>query len=345
MRYKNYGYRSILFYILLCIINFPIILSRRSIHRPDPHFPEITSYYCNNQSQRYLLKSRYIDTYPLFVVNAQESMRSLLPDTPLGIELKKNLEHFLKEIKSGKKIFTHFDILCNKDFSFKNRCGFIVVKFKNYPFVAKLSIERPETFIDPFCKGIIPMSFFFMAGGANRHITGLTRIPNLHTIKKIITNHPKWHQRIKIPRKWFWLPQQNNDIILEGKNLSSQKEIITNSLPSIYAVIADAIETSSNLLISDKIKNKIIIRLCNDLNLIVDPHENNFIFQQDPITKKLIIIIVDTEHFPTMVGLSGKNTFRNHIDFYVSLTTHCAQRMFFCPKNRNQKNLFPIVLC
>ncbi len=344
MSYKKFNYKSILFCILLSITNFSLIHSRRSIHRPDQHFPEITSCYANNK--RYLLKSRYIDPYPLFVINAKESMNYMLPDTSLGIELKKNLEHFLTEIKNGKKIFTYFDILCDKDFSFKNRCGFIVVKFKNYPFVAKLSIERPETFIDPFCKGIIPMSFFFMAGGANRHITGLTRIPNLHEVKKIIANHPKWHQRVKIPRKWFWLPEQANDIKLEGKNLDSQKKIITNSLPDTYAVIADAIEISNNLLISNKIKNKIIIRLCNDLNLIVDPHENNFIFQQDPITKKLVIIIIDTEHFPTMVGLSGKNTFKNHIDFYASLVAHCAQRMFFCGKNRYQRDVSrEVLLC
>lgn len=320
---------------LLCTSWHQITYSR-SIHRPiDPDMPQITAYW-NNQSPRYTIKDRRIQKYPIFEITPELSYPYMLPDGPItfsthttrkvmGSALKRDLEHLLTEIKADHASFTHFYLL-------KRQGGYYILRYKHYPFVVKLSIEQPKTFVDPFCRGFIPMWFFFMAGGSNRHMTGLTRIPNLYKINKILA-HTEWCDLVKTPRKWFWLPRECTFFHITGKNIGPQKETLTTSLPSIYAVIADAIDTTQYIPLANKQKNGMIIKLCNNLNLMVDPHENNFIFQWNPITKKLAIVIIDTEDFPTMVGIRENKQFTGHADFYVSLTRKCARDIFLWSKN------------
>lgn len=334
-------------YIFLWIMPYTS-LCIRSVHRPaDPDVPQITAYW-NNQSPRYTIKDSHLKEYPIFKITAQDSYKYLIPDTPItfstnatkkvtGALLKKHLEQFLQEIQTGITPFTYFDILRDKDYNASKQCGFIIAKHKFFPFVVKLSIERPETFVDPFCKGIVPMYFFFMAGGSNRHMTGLTRILNLHKTNQALAANPQWRDRVKTPRKWFWLPKEPPFFHITGKNIGGNKKTIRTSLPSVYAIIADAIDTSHEIPLATKTKNNLIIQLCNDLNLRVDPHEDNYIFQIDPITGKVIIIIVDTEHFLTMVGVNEKQQFTGHADFYTSLAMKCARDVFLCTKNKRMQ--------
>lgn len=322
--------------LLLCAIMHQESLSIRSIHRPiDPDMPEISAYW-NDQSRRYIIKDPRIKKYPIFEISAKSSYPYMLPDAPItfsthatrkvtGIALKRDLEHLLLEIKAGRTTFSQFFLL-------KKQGGYYILRYKHYPFVVKLSLEQPKTFIDPFCKGIVPMCFFFMAGGSNRHMTGLTRIPNLHTTNDTLA-HTAWRDHVKTPRKWFWLPENCTFFHVTGKNIGPDKETLTTTLPSVYAVIADAIDTTQHIPISNKKKNTMIIKLCNDLKLTVDPHENNFVFQIDPITHKIVIIILDTENFPTMVGIKENKQFTGHVDFYASLIKKCARDIFLCSKD------------
>ena len=101
------------------------------------------------------------------------------------------------------------------------------------------------------------------------------------------------------------------------------KKKITTILPGTYAVIADAINTEQNMTISQKEMNKIIMQLCNDLDVIVDPHSDNFIFKYNKEKKDFTIVIIDTEHFPTIVGLKEKKRFRNHYSWYLYLAGKC----------------------
>lgn len=331
--------------ILLCICPETSLYGRRSVQRPvDTHVPQITTYW-DKQSPHYTIKDSRLQEYPIFTITAEDSYPYSLPNTPIsfstnpskkvmGTALKKDLEHLLQEIYAGNTSFTRFEILSKLDFNFHKEklCGFIVLKHKWYPFVVKLSIERPETFVNPFCKGLVPICFFFMAGGSNRYMTGLTRIINAHNIQKTIATHPTWQNLVHIPRKWFWMPENPTFFHVVGKNIGKSKQEITTTLPSIYAIIADAIDITHQTSLSTHTKNGLIIRLCNDLNLMIDPHENNFIFQINPITKQLSIIIIDTEHFPTMVGIKQKQHFTSHIDFYLSLAKKCTHDIFFCSK-------------
>jgi hypothetical protein len=316
----------------------------RSVHRPrNNKTPKLTAYW-DKKSRHYTITDSHIKEYPIFNIKAEQSHKYLMPDSAInfryqpteqvdGAILKEYLETMLAEIKEGKKTFTHFDILRSKDFNFKKQCGLIIVKYKKYPFVVKLSIERPETFVNPYCKGIVPTYFFFMAGGSNRHMTGLTRIPNLHKACSNIQANPKWKDCVKTPRKWFWLPKNNVSFYIKGTNIGVDKKSFTTQLPSVYAIIADAIDTNQPLPISEKEKNKLVLQLCNDLNLIVDPHEDNFVVTIDPVTKKLIITIVDTEHFPTIVGIRNKQSFTGYVDFYLSLAYKAFNDIFLRTKD------------
>jgi len=342
---SNNRFFLLCFLYSLCIHSF-IALHARSIHRPvETNIPHIKAYW-NEQSPAFHLTDRHIREYPIFTVNAQACYRYALPDTPItfstnktkkvtGMSLKQDLETLVQEIKDGRSVFSRFRTLCKPDFRRHkgNPCGLIILEHKYYPFVVKLYIEQPETFINPFCKGFVPVFFFFMAGGSNRHITGLTRIPNLHRVQQALSAHQLWRNRVKTPRKWFWEPRNARFFQVEGTNIGSNNKPLKNKFPHVYAVIADKIDMVECQHLTNKVKNKTIIKLCNDLNLAIDPHENNFIFQIDPITKRPIIVIVDTEHFLTMVGVTGKQQFTGHADFYLSLIKKCAGDIFLCRKD------------
>src|SRR5438128_603586 len=80
--------------------------------------------------------------------------------------------------------------------------------------VLKLFIETPETFCNPYSKGPEPIFFWYMGGGAGRHVAGITRVKNLKTMKSLTELHPYWYDHIIFPRKWFWLPNNTRWINL-----------------------------------------------------------------------------------------------------------------------------------
>ena len=91
---------------------------------------------------------------------------------PQQLKLKQ-IAGLMEELKKGERTFTDFTILQCKDYNFKKGFGLLIVKFNNFPFVVKLFVETPASFINPFDKGNEPIFFFFMGGGVNRHLQGL----------------------------------------------------------------------------------------------------------------------------------------------------------------------------
>ena len=224
------------------------------------------------------------------------------------------IELLLRELKKHKKQYTHFVVLQDKNFNYKQKCGLLVLQFKNYPFVLKLFMETPKSFIDPYCKGFENQFFFYMSGGNNRHIAGLTRIKNLELVAEQILNHSRWKDVIIMPRKWYWLPQKPRWMEIKGTNVGEQHEQITTLMPSTYAIIADELDITEDLhTLSSQAKSELIMQLCMDLHLFVDPHADNFIIKYRPVEKDYTISIVDTEHFPSMVGLKEEPFFNKDI--------------------------------
>ncbi len=242
------------------------------------------------------------------------------------------IEKLLREIKKKKKEYSDFVILKDKNFNRKERCGLLILKFKDYPFVLKLFMETPESFIDPYCKGFDNQFFFYMSGGMNRHIAGLTRVRNLELIQQQIADHPRWKDKIITPRKWYWLPKKQRWMEIEGCNIGTEKNIST-LMPGTYAIIADVLDTKEDApLLSLQKRSEMVMQLCMDLQLFVDPHGDNFILKYNPVLNDYTVSIVDTEHFPSLVGLKEQPFFSNHLEYYVYLGAKYFQDAFLQTK-------------
>jgi hypothetical protein len=176
-----------------------------------------------------------------------------------------------------------------------------------------------------------------MSGGMNRHLAGLMRIKNLKLILEQINAHDHWHDIIITPRKWYWLPKKPRWIEIKGRNIGDKEQIRT-LLPSTYAIVADELDTQESLnTLTLHTKSKLIMQLCMDLHLFVDPHADNFIIKYRPETNDYTISIVDTEHFPSMVGLKEEPFFNNHIEWYIYLGAKYFQDAFLQTKYDRQK--------
>ena len=260
------------------------------------------------------------------------SFRNKPSESVQGKVLTDLVEELLVEVQKKKKKFKHFTVLRKVNFNTKLRCGLLILKFKDHPFVLKLFIENPKTFVNPYAKGFEPMCFFVMAGGINRHLTGFTRIKNLGQVRKKIQTHDHWSKIIDFPRKWFWLPNNSRWIEITGHNIGNKKKL-TTKLPSVYGIIADAIKADKTFSLFNKNEKKVGMELCNYLEHAIDPHIDNFM--REKATNK--IIMVDTEHFPSVVGLKQKNEFHNYISWYTFLALKCSKDGFFRTKRERKE--------
>ncbi len=262
-------------------------------------------------------------------------------------EINRQINSLLIEIKKHKKEYTYFDIIKNRNFNHCKKCGLLIVRFKQYPLVLKLFMETPRSFIDPYCKGFENQFFFYMSGGINRHIAGLTRIKNLELVLEQINNNERWKNNIITPRKWYWLPPKPRFIEIKGRNIGEKKQITTN-IPGTYAIIADELDITEDLHdLTPQARSELIMQLCMDLHLFVDPHADNFIIKYRPETDDYSISIVDTEHFPSMVGLKEEPFFNNHLEWYLYLGAKFFQDAFLqtkCSRRNTQKKSNPCAI-
>jgi len=315
----------------------------RSIHRPkNPQLPSITTSWYGDSKYHTLADSHW-EPYPIFhLFDKKYFNKHLLPAGNISFRnnttehisthrINALIEELLEEIRQCKKKYTHFTVLQKKDFNRGRGCGLLILKFNNYPFVLKLFSETPDSFINPWCKGREPVFFFYMGGGVNRHLTGLTRLKNLDTINKKIKEYPRWRDRVSTPRKWYWLPKNPRWILVQGKNIGNKKAQST-IIPGIYGIIADFIENEGGLSLMNAEDRKTALNLCNDLGMMIDPHIQNFFIERE--TKKLVI--VDTEHFPTVVGFKEEKKFSNYLEWYLSLSAKCAKSLFFRTKDERK---------
>jgi hypothetical protein len=248
----------------------------------------------------------------------------------LGIHLQELLEDLIKEIHSldyRRSSYKHFIVLKQRDFNPKTHAGLIILKFKDYPFVVKLFMETPATFVAPFSKGFEPMVFFIMGGGINRYLSGFSRLKNAEKIREIIAGSAAWKNRVAVPRKWFWEPKDQKWFEVRSENLGTREHYV--KLPSIYAIVCDAIDIETSLDIFDAQHRELGMELSHFLGVRVDPHITNFVIEKR--TKK--IIIVDTEHFPTMVGLCDALEFDNYPEWYLCLMQKCVRDGFLRSKD------------
>ena len=338
-------YQRILLILILFMSNIP--LSARSIYRPfDLQMPSITASWVSDK-KKHTLRKYYLEEYSLFQLFDKEFFEShLLPDEPILFrngsnkfvtkeKLTKQIDYLLQEIKAGKRTFTYFSILQSKDYNFKKSSGLLILKSNDFPFVIKLFIETPDSFVNPFDKGIEPIFVFFMGGGINRHLLGFTRIKNREIIQKRL-KESTWANLIDIPRKWHWVPKNTKWIEIVGKNIGSSEHQMIR-FPGTYCIIADAIQAERTPSLFNSFDTKMALDLCNYLDIWIDPHMKNFMIERG--TGKFII--VDTEHFPSFVGLREKTTFASYSKWYFYLAGKCWKNAFMQTKKERRNPIKP----
>lgn len=343
---KKYKLKSSL--IIICVTNlFCQITFSRSIHRAiDPMTPSITVYNDQNPEIKYTLSDSHIKRFPLFEAYNETYLKSKrLPNEQIAFRnqpqkavdskiICMQLENLLTEILAGKTEFTNFKILKKRDFNFKTKCGLIVLKFKDFPFVAKFFIENPKSLARPFSKGLFPMGMFVM-GGSNRHLNGFTRIKNMENIKIKIAQSPVWANKLSLPRKWFWTPQQARWLYIDAHNVGGYEQESTK-FPAIYAIIADEIVAAPPTPGKNGVRN---LAICRDLDFAIDPHYDNFVIEAE--TQKLVMY--DTEHFPTLIGsyFAKLRQARRYVGWYTHLARNFLKQRIFSSKTCQRQRQRP----
>ena len=321
--------KGIVFYLL---ISYSMAVSAgRSPWRPnDPMLPEISSRW-SNSTESFSIRDHCLEYHAIFCKYNKNEFDSLrlpkgsisyrnVPNKSVASEkLSHMVRQLLEEIRSGKTTYTDFTVLKKSDFNLKHASGLIILKYKEYPFILKLFLKTPKTFVTQ-SEGTIPRFFFRMGGGTNRHLSGFTRIPNLKKIKKRIAESPKWSKIMDTPRKWFWLPEHPQWITVEGKNIGPNGPC-SCTFPAVYAIIADAIDAERVLSISNKEDCKFGLSFANYIGNRMDAHVDNLLVEKG--TGK--IVVIDTEHFPTMVGLKEPMVFNDYKSWYLQLSGQCLQ--------------------
>lgn len=316
-----------------------------NVHRASyASLPRITVHW-ENSSQKYSLTHSHLEAEAIFGTYDEQYFNAhLLPtgsityrttdQTVLGEALSKLLNALVSELLNTtkkKKTFDHFIVLKNQDFNPKTHSGLIILKFKHYPFVIKLFMETPETFVSPFSKGINPCFFFIMGGGMNRYLSGFTRVKNLEIVRDHIQSDPQWRNSLDTPRKWFWLPTNSRWFMVKSTNLGEQDHSMR--FPGVYGIICDAIETDENFNIFRADNRKQAYNVCCFLGSRIDRHIDNFLIEKS--SKK--IILIDTEHFPTMVGLKEPLPTQGYLAWYLNLIKKCAIDSLLRSKQERKK--------
>lgn len=337
------------FKLFLLLLLFPLLsFARSALRTPDPLTPIITTQW-KNGTKYYKLQDSHLEITPLFHLYDETFLKkNILPKSNIpfrhktsekasGELLSSLIENLILEIKLGKKKYTDFKILKNRDFNRRKKVGILVVKFKNYPFVVKLFMETPKSFIHPYNKGFEPGCFFIIGGGITRHLLGFTRIKNAQKCKNRLMSNIHWKERVDIPRKWFWLPKKQDVLQIDGYNIGGHKHI-QREYPGTYALVADAINFDESFSLFNSKHRETAIDLSNFLLCRIDPHIENFVIEKE--TGK--ILMIDTEHFPSMAGFKKRPRITSYASWYFQLLTKFIKDRFFrTKKERHQIQLNP----
>lgn len=336
-------------YAVVLLLSTVSLDGGRSIHRPSSAIPEITTQWVGGHEQ-FRLQHAQLEASAIFDQYDEAYVHDhLLPKDRIGKKLYKLIEHvvsILQNTQHKQHDFEHFTILKQRDYNPKTHAGLIVLRFKKYPFVVKLFMETPSSFVQPFSKGFEPICFFLMGGGINRFLSGFSRVKNREIIAEKVSEHPVWSEKIIIPRKWFWLPKKVRYLQVSSKHMGPQDRTIR--LPSVYAIVADAIDASYTLELGNPDHRKLGIDIARFLNPRIDPHINNFMILAPLGSKKaetyheimdnpdIKIAIIDTEHFPTMTGLREPLEFDSYFSWYSQITGKCLKDTFLRTKNQRE---------
>lgn len=325
--------------ILLITLIFGInnIIQGRSIHRPEHKFKSEIITNWENETETHNIKNWYLTYTPIFhFFNKEYLEKYKLPDHEItfrnseesisGDKLSEMIEELITDIKQHKTTFKNFKVLKKEDFNWNEPAGLLVFKFTEYPFVVKVFLETPRSFVKPYTKGWRPGFFFMMGGGINRYLAGFTRITNLNSIKRRIKSSEYWSSLVDTPRKWFYLPKDVRWFEVRGKNLCPGTPFI--KLPSAYVIITDMIEGEPLKKVKKYRDQKLGLKLAQYLDNDLDAHIGNFIVEKD--TEKLVVI--DSEHFRSFTGVSKDARYSSYEKWYLTTVKKASKDIFLYDK-------------
>lgn len=321
--------KSLVITTFLVAISMYTVLSARNVHRLSAReLPAISTRWVGGTTT-YMLRHPNLELGPLFkhykpdyvkahMLPTEEIPPRLPMEAPIpGAEIHRLLEDLICCLeKNTRHAFTHpeFVVLKHRDYNPRTHSGLIILRFKRYPLVVKIFMETPRSFVSPFSKGFEPSVFFMMGGGINRYLSGLGRIENAEYVRRKIQEHPALRSTCDVPRKWMWQPKEQRFFTLQSHNLGSCDHIIT--LPSVYAIVCDAIESDESFKILNKKHRTRAIQFSHYVGISVDPHIDNFMVE----LKTGLLVLVDTEPFTVMVGLREELHFSNYFEWYMKLS-------------------------
>ncbi len=319
-------------------------LTGRSPYRvPDPLDPLVTVQTSNNPHTIFRFCESHLHDIIFKLYDEPFCYQHLLPTSLItyryepkkGVEgsvLNALIQEAVDTILTNKKgrglRFKNFVILKARDVNRAHTAGLFILKFKDFPFVLKLFIETPSGLFRPGDKGFEPLCFYYMSGGVSRHLSGFTRLKNMHNVALLTQQDPYWSTRVSFPRKWFWLPADPTWLLIEGERIGP---FFTNKtkIPAIYGVVCDEIVWKHPFSMSNHNDRQEALALSNFLNHRIDLHINNFGIEK----QSNLLVLIDFEHFPSFVGLCEKKECANYWQWYRQL----ACKMIHDTLGRNKK--------
>jgi hypothetical protein len=124
-------------------------------------------------------------------------------------------------------------------------------------------------------------------------------------------------------------------LTITGKYITNTQSITQITIPSIYAIVADYIDTSQYSFAHTQNQQKMILQLCNNLDFALDPHITNYAFSYNETTKEEYITLLDTEYFPVMVGKVDSSYSNNYFRWYYYLITKYFYHALGTHKHKN----------
>ncbi len=303
-------------YILFLLVFQHFGYARNVYRKKEANIPVLQVKYANqSNSEVEILHSNFLRKFPIFhTFKYSQFFQNLLPShihvnskTITQDEINQQIEGLLVELYKGKKQFTNF-IKLKVDFNYFKNSGFLILKFKELPLVLKLFIETPYGLTHPYEKGFQERGMFTM-GGSNRYFLGFTRIPNKDNVRKMLNQSEKWKD-VTMPKKWTWLPKDLKWLQIDGCNIGG-KDHQQIKTPATYAIICE-----EKVADGTKIKNSTTkyLQLCTDLKYFIDPRSINCIIKDEKF------IMLDIEHFPTLIGAKRKiNPSHTYSSWYVKI--------------------------
>ena len=310
----------------------------------DPYTPTITVSYAHSPEIVCSTTNSLLELYPLFYTYDETHFKKhILPKGPIayrnkpkhtitGKVLSQLINGLFTEIITDKKKFADFTVLKDQDFNYQKHAGALVLKMNDYPFVVKLFIESPESWICPHHKGFESWCHHVIGGGVSRHLCGFTRIKNRDWAFEQIQTNENFKGLVDFPRKWFWLPDKPTYLQLTGQSIGNF-EHITKEIPAVYAIVADAIDIEKPFSMRRYKDRKLALDIANFLNMRIDAHINNFVYEKD--TDK--IVLIDTELFTVLVGLKKPLLATGFASYYAQLIKKAFMSYFFSTKEDRRK--------